>query len=218
MRPQVSEVDWYIDFVSPCAFLHAEVLARDPLPVRLICKPVLFAGLLERWGQLGPAEIVPKRRFTYRHCLWKADSLGIPMRFPPVHPFNPLAPLRLAIAAGSSFETCLRIFRFVFRDGHGVDEPDAWQSLCDDVGIEGVVDRVADPSVKQALRANGDEAIARGVFGVPTLVVGNELFWGVDATDMCRDHLQGKPIFESAEMKRLEDLPQAGRRLPGARG
>jgi 2-hydroxychromene-2-carboxylate isomerase len=140
------------------------------------------------------------------------------MRFPPVHPFNPLPLLRLAIAAGSSFETCLRIFRFVFRDGHGVDDADAWQSLCDDLGIEGVAERLADPSVKQALRTNGDEAIARGVFGVPTLVVGSELFWGLDATDMCRDYLQGKPVFDSAEMSKLEDLPQAGRRLPGARG
>jgi 2-hydroxychromene-2-carboxylate isomerase len=218
MRAQVSEVDWYIDFVSPFAFLQAELLAREPLRVRLVCRPLLFAGLLERWGQLGPAEITPKRRFTYRHCVWKADSLGVPMRFPPVHPFNPLALLRLAIAAGSGFETCLRIFRFVFRDGHSVDESDAWQSLCHDIGIADVAERVADPSVKQALRANGDEAIARGVFGVPTLVVGTELFWGVDATDMCRDYLQGKQVFDSAEMARLEDLPQAGRRLPGNRG
>ena len=67
----------------------------------MIYKPVLFAGLLEHWGQKGPAEVPVKRRWTYRWCTWWARELGIPFRFPAAHPFNPLPHLRLALACGS---------------------------------------------------------------------------------------------------------------------
>jgi 2-hydroxychromene-2-carboxylate isomerase len=205
-------IDWYFDFVSPFAYLQAEILARDPLPAALRGKPVLFAGLLQHWGQLGPAEIDGKRRFTYRHCLWKAGELGIQMKFPPAHPFNPLSLLRLAIALDAKFDACLAIFRFVFRDGLSADDPQAWSGLLDSLGMPDARERIASEPVKQTLRKNGEEALSRGVFGVPTLIVANELFWGVDATDMCRDYLSGAALFSSAEMIRLDDLPQTARR------
>lgn len=205
-------IDWYFDFISPFSFLQAEVLARDPLPAPMRCKPVLFAGLLEHWGQLGPAEIEPKRRFTFRHCLWRAHEMGITMRMPPAHPFNPLRLLRLAIAVDSTPAACLAIFRFVFRDGLSSDDEGAWRKLVSSLGVEDADQRLSRPEVKEALRRNGEEAIARNVFGVPTLVVGDELFWGVDATDMCRAYLRRDPVFAAIEMKRLDDLPQAARR------
>jgi 2-hydroxychromene-2-carboxylate isomerase len=205
-------IDWYFDFVSPFAYLQAEILARDPLPLALRCKPVLFAGLLQHWGQLGPAEVDAKRRFTFRHCLWRAGALGIPMKFPPAHPFNPLSLLRLAIALDAKFDACLSIFRFVFRDGLSADDPQAWSGLIDSLGLLDARERIASEPVKHTLRHNGEEALSRGVFGVPTLAVGSELFWGADATDMCRDFLSGAALFSSAEMLRLDDLPQAARR------
>ncbi len=212
--PQV--IDWYIDFISPFAFLQAEILARDPLSAPLHCKPVLFAGLLDHWGQLGPAEIETKRRFTYRYSLWRADALGVPMKYPPAHPFHPLKLLRLAIAAGSSFDACLTIFRFVFRDGHTADDAAAWQRLTDTLALPDALTRIASDEVKQQLRQNGEEAIRRGVFGVPTLTVGNELFWGADATEMCRAYLQDAPIFSSAQMQHLDAIPEAAHRVRSA--
>jgi hypothetical protein len=70
--------------------------------------------------------------------------------------------------------------------------------------------------VKQQLRRNGEEAIGRGVFGVPTLGAGQELFWGLDATEMCRGYLAGEAIFASAEMLRVAELPQSARRTPSS--
>ena len=207
-----ARIDWYFDFVSPFAFLQAEVLARDPLPVPVRCKPILFAGLLEHWGQLGPAEIAPKRRFTFRHCLWRAHELGISMRMPPAHPFNPLRLLRLAIALDSAPEACLAIFRFVFRDGMSADDGNAWSKLTANLGVPDAEQRISRQDVKDALRRNGEEAIARNVFGVPTLAVGGELFWGVDATDMCRGYLRGDPAFADGEMLRMDSLPEGVRR------
>jgi 2-hydroxychromene-2-carboxylate isomerase len=208
------QVDWYIDFISPFAFLQAEMLARRPLTVPLVCKPVLFAGLLNHWGQLGPAEIEAKRRFTYRYSLWRAHSLDIPMQYPPAHPFNPLPLLRLAIAAGSTFDTCLTLFRFVFRDGKSADDPQHWHELASALDVPDASEAIADDRVKQQLRRNGEEALSRGVFGVPTLLCNGELFWGADATEMCRGFLAGDRFFTSEEMQRLDALPAAARRVP----
>ena len=210
----VDAIDWYFDFISPFAFLQAEILARGALSVPLRCKPVLFAGLLDHWGQPGPAEIDAKRRFTYRYCIWRAHSLGVQMRFPSAHPFNPLKLLRLAIAAGASFDACLTIFRFVFGEGHSADDATAWQRLTESLALPDAQQRIASEEVKQQLRRNGEEAIGRGVFGVPTLAAGQELFWGADATEMCRGYLAGEAIFASAEMLRVGDLPQSARRTP----
>src|SRR5204862_8070568 len=92
-------VDWYFDFVSPYSYICLHRLPALGTPVTH--KPVLFAGLLEHWGQKGPAEIAPKRRWTYRWCAWWAQERDIAFRFPAAHPFNPLQHLSLALACGS---------------------------------------------------------------------------------------------------------------------
>src|SRR6266513_5445760 len=101
-----SSVDWYFDFVSPYSYIALHRLGELSHPV--IYKPVLFAGLLNHWGQKGPAEIPAKRRWTYRWCTWWAKELGVPFRFPAAHPFNPLQHLRLALASGSRPEAVKR--------------------------------------------------------------------------------------------------------------
>src|SRR5512143_3172046 len=118
--------DWYFDFVSPFAYLQSEQLASLAPRISIRYKPVLFAGLLGANGQKGPAEIAAKRTFTYRFCLWQARRQGIPFKFPPQHPFNPLPLLRLAIACDSSPAAVHRIFRFVWADGRLPDLPIEW--------------------------------------------------------------------------------------------
>lgn len=199
-------IDWYFDFISPFAWLQAEEFARRP-ELDVACKPVLFAALLEHWGQLGPAEIPPKRTFTYRYTVWRARQLGLPVRLPRAHPFNPLPLLRLAVVAQSRFDVVLRLFRFVWSEGSLPDDEPAWRTLLAELEIPEADRRLQDEDVKLALRRNGDEAVARGVFGVPTAMVRDELFWGVDATDMLLDRLAGDAIFDSDEMRRAVELP-----------
>jgi 2-hydroxychromene-2-carboxylate isomerase len=57
--------DWYFDFISPFAYLQSEQLHRLQPLVQIRYRPVLFAGLLKHWGNKGPAEVLPKRQFTY---------------------------------------------------------------------------------------------------------------------------------------------------------
>jgi 2-hydroxychromene-2-carboxylate isomerase len=204
----MTQADWYFDFISPFSYLQAERLSA--LPVEVNCKPVLFAGLLDHWGQKGPAEIGVKRRFTYRHVVWLAHKQGIPVKFPPAHPFNPLPLLRLAVALGGEFDAVQKIFRFVWRDGLLPDSNDNLATLAKSLGLRGVDELnefAAKPEAKDGLRKNGEEAIAQGVFGVPTLAIDGELFWGFDATDMALDFLRAQPLFTKPEMRRAGELP-----------
>ena len=208
--------DWYFDFVSPFAYLQSERLASLPSLVGIRYRPVLFAGLLGASGQKGPAEIPAKRAFTYRFCLWQAARLGIPLKFPPEHPFNPLPLLRLAIACESSPEAVHRIFRFVWRDGRLPDLPIEWAELIALLGVPDADARIATTEVKEELRRNTDEAITRGVFGVPTLALGTELFWGADATEMVADYVKAGCKFQDPEYARIATLPVGATRREGA--
>jgi len=201
--------DWYFDFVSPFSYLQCELLPRLEQSLRIHYRPVLFAGILQAHGQRGPAEIPAKRRFTYRHVVWQARRLGIPLKFPAAHPFNPLPLLRLAIVADCAPDAVRRIFRFVWRDGRLGDLPIEWAELMADLGLPDAAARIAGKEVKDELRRNTDQAIARGVFGVPTLAIGEELFWGVDATEMATDFVSAGCRYVDPEMMRVASLPEA---------
>jgi 2-hydroxychromene-2-carboxylate isomerase len=203
----MASADWYFDFVSPFSYLQCEQLPSLERTLRVHYKPVLFAALLNAYGHKGPAEIPAKRRFTYRFVVWQARQLGIPLRFPAQHPFNPLPLLRLAIAADCAPEAVRRIFRFVWRDGRIGDLPIEWAELTAQVGLSDAEARIASPEVKEALRRNTDEAIARGVFGVPTLAIAEELFWGCDATTMAAEFVAQGCSYADPEMHRVAALP-----------
>jgi 2-hydroxychromene-2-carboxylate isomerase len=204
--------DWYFDFISPFAYLQSERLASLAPAIRIRYRPVLFAGLLAANGQKGPAEIAAKRVFTYQFVVWQAGKLGIPIKFPHEHPFNPLQLLRLAIACDCAPEAVHRIFRFVWRDGRLPDLPIEWAELAQGLDVADAHARIADPDVKDALRRNTDEAIARGVFGVPTLAIGEALFWGLDATEMARDYAAAGSRFTDPEYARVASLPEGVQR------
>ena len=79
---------WYFDVISPFAYLALREIEDLTKSVTIAYRPILFAGLLQHWKHLGPAEIPPKRIHTYRLCVFEAQRRGIPFRFPPAHPFN----------------------------------------------------------------------------------------------------------------------------------
>jgi 2-hydroxychromene-2-carboxylate isomerase len=168
---------------------------------------VLFAGLLSHWDNKGPAEITPKRSWTYANCLWLAKRYDIPMQLPPAHPFNPLPLLRLSLALGSTEDVVDRLFGYVWREGRLPSDEGAWQDLLDELLVE-PADINAD-AVKHTLHRNCEEAIEAGVFGVPTAVVEGELFWGVDATDMLLGYVAGDPFFRSEAYALAHTLPAA---------
>lgn len=187
-------IDCYFDFVSPYAYLAFEQLplALEGLSYELTYRPILFAGLLKHHGQLGPAEVAPKRDWVYRQVAWLAQQHDIELRLPAAHPFNPLPLLRLAWACARqgapSRYAVETIFRHVWHSGAAADDGERLAALT--ARLAPALDPASD-AVKQTLRAATDAAIAAGVFGVPSFVVEGRLFWGLDALPMLRAHLQG---------------------------
>lgn len=206
-----ASVDWYFDFVSPYSYLALHRLDEISIPVSY--KPVLFAGLLNHWGQKGPAEIPGKRRWTYRSCTFRASQLGVPFRFPAEHPFNPLQHLRLALACGRRPEAVKRIFAAVWMSGANATDPERFSLLCSELGVDPA--RLADDALKISLRKTTEEAASRGVFGVPTLVIDGEVFWGEDGIDFAKAFIADAGVLRNAEMQRIDELPVgAPRRVP----
>jgi 2-hydroxychromene-2-carboxylate isomerase len=201
------KICWVFDLISPYSYLSLQQLPLLPAGTQLELLPVLFAGLLNHHGQVGNAEIASKRRFTYRFVVWRARKMGVALKMPPAHPFNPLSALRLVIAAGSDRRSVETAFDFVFGQGRDVADPAVLADLGRELGIGDVEVALNDPDVKRTLRNNTDWAIERGVFGVPTFVIGDELFWGHDALGMAVDYLRDPVGFNDREMSRIDTLP-----------
>lgn len=202
----MKQIDWYFDFISPFSYLQCELLHALPDDVQINFRPVLFAGLLAHWDNKGPAEIAPKRTWTFEHCAWLAYKNGIPMTMPPHHPFNPLPLLRLCIALGNTEEAVCRLFRYVWREGKLPTEEPHWLALMKELDVTPAM--LDAPEIKQQLRTNGEMATAANVFGVPTAVVDNRCFWGLDSTDMLIAYLRADPFFSSEQLRQAQTLPQ----------
>lgn len=200
------EIYWVFDVLSPFAYLAYPRLQEFPAArVRLV--PVLLAAILNHFGQRGPAEIPSKRRFSYRFVLWRARKLGLPMRMPPTHPFNPLGALRLVIAAGSDARAVGTVLDAIFRDGRDVNDPAVLAELAGRLGVHDVHSALGDPQLKARLRANTEWAIGQGIFGVPSFLIGREIFWGHDAIDMALEYLASPAAFDSPLMRAVGEIP-----------
>ena len=203
------QAEWFFDFISPFAYLQLERLPSVFAPKDVRLRPVVLGALLNHWETKGPAEIAAKRIQTYRSAQWRAGQLGIPLRMPPAHPFNPIRLLRLAVVLDCEFYAVREIFRFVWRDGRDPACDLAWHELttvrlaCPEADA-----LVARDDVKASLRICSDDAAARGVFGVPTLAFDGELYWGEDATDMlARSVERGSQWLREGEWGRIGQLP-----------
>jgi len=219
----VSAIRFHFDFLSPYAYIAwtqihaiADRHGRDVTPV-----PVLFAGLLDHHGTKGPAEIPAKRRYLYFDLVRKARALGVPLEAPPAHPFNPLLALRvssLPMPAATQRALIDRIYAAVWTEGRNIESPAVIAELARDAGLDrDVIAEAATPEAKVRLRAQTEQAIADGVFGVPTMIVDGEPFWGVDSLPHLEDFLAaGQPSVDAATLARWSAMKPSATR-PGGR-
>jgi 2-hydroxychromene-2-carboxylate isomerase len=186
------------DYISPFAYLAS--LRIEAIGARLDRQvepaPVLFAGLLNHFGHVGPAEIEPKRRWAFKRALRRADRLGVRLQPPPHHPFNPLLALRVTQATQPEqrWPVLHALFEAAWANGRGIErEADIREALRDvNVDVEHLLRAATTQPVKDALRSSTDHAIEQGVFGVPTCLLDSELYWGEDTfDDMLTDRVGG---------------------------
>jgi len=199
-------IRFYFDYISPNAYLAWTQLPAlaERYGSTIEPAPVLFAGLLEAHGQLGPAEMPAKSLWMGKNNLRKAIRLGVPLNPPAFHPFNPLLALRVSsLPLASAARTALisALFDAVWVHGLHVSEADVVERVGNDVGLSGsaIVAAAQQPECKAALRRQTDDAIARGVFGVPSMEVAGEVFWGYDDFPHLELLLAGKDPLASVQ-------------------
>lgn len=206
----MKHITFYLDFLSPYAYLAFKDLphALMGLSYAITYKPVLFGALLKHNGNLGPAEIPGKRDWTYRQVQWLAHSKGHVLDMPAAHPFNPLGLLRLAVATDPQGQpnryVCETLFKHVWVGGG--DAADASRLADVSKQLSPAHDPAGD-AVKTQLRAHAEQAIAHGVFGVPTFEVDGKVFWGQDALPMLRAYLEGDAWFGGPQWRAASSVP-----------
>ena len=200
----ITPIQFFYDPISPYAYLAFEQLPKllTGLSYSITYTPILFAGLLKAYNQRGPAEIAPKRDWTYRQVLWQAKTLGINFQMPSWHPFNPLPLLRLAVACGDENGNTNRfvtqqIFNHVWHGGADAAASERLEILTQQLANKIKTDQEpSSDTVKKRLKANTDKALQAGVFGVPSFAVDEKVFWGLDSLPMLREYLAGGAWFE----------------------
>ena len=206
-------IDFWFDPVSPYAHLAFERLpeAFAGLSYSVAYRPIVFAALLKAFAHKGPAEIEPKRAWTFRQVHWLAHRHGIAIETPRSirsirSPFRawPGPPLPKARRRAATCAT-----RSSSMSGAAAPTPRMRERLAE---LGGRLAPRLDPAsdeVKQRLRDETDAALARGLFGVPTIGVDGRLFWGFDALDMAAACVRGDAWFDEPHWQR-EGAPRAG--------
>jgi 2-hydroxychromene-2-carboxylate isomerase len=202
----MKQITFHFDFISPFAYLAFEKLPETlaGLSYHVRYRPVLLGPLLRQHGLLGPAEVAPKRQWTYRHVLWLGHAHDIAIDIPATHPFNPLAHLRLALSTSRDGEVSRFVAETIFRDiWQGGGEPgDAARLAALAARLHPVRD-AAGEEVKAQLRANTEQALAAQIYGVPMLEVDGQHFWGFDSLPVLRDYLDGDPWFAEGAWQKV---------------
>lgn len=192
-------IEFFWDPASSYTYLAStqiETLA-DECGATLVWKPFLLGKVFEATGNRAPVSVPAKGQHLFKDMRRWAGLYGIPFVFPKSFPVNSVAPERAAIAAdragkGAAFARALMNAHWA--EGRDVSQPDELKAIAGSVGLDGdaILAATQEPAVKEALKANTDEAIKRGVFGAPTFFVGEEMFWGNDRLELLRAHLQGR--------------------------
>ena len=196
---------FYYDIVSPFAYLYIKQRQHLEKFLDISPVPVLLGGLLRAAENKGPGEIAAKRPHTYQFCVWQAEKLGIPFRFPAHHPFMTVAAQRLLVEQNANWTMVERAFDYVWVEGN--DPNQSWPEFCIYLGLPANTAKPDNPEVKKQLIDNTNQAKDHGAFGVPALVVNGHCFWGVDTIDWVLDFLARPNMFEEEQYTFAASVP-----------
>ena len=183
----IKSLDFYFDFVSPYSFLaHKEIKKLEKKnSVKAHYKPILLGGLHNLHGIKAPAFIPSKAKFMIRDCKLVAEKKKIKFKFNSYFPIKTVNLMRgVFIAREDEFESYYIdiIFESIWRDGLNMNDQNIVDKILKNTEINPKTFflRASGQSVKNALRKKTDEAFEKGVFGAPTFLVNNKIFWGQD--------------------------------------
>ena len=206
---------FYFDYISPYAYFAWRKLPYLAKKYDCIIElhPVVFGKLLDKWGQLGPAEIEPKRNWLYQYCLRYAAINKFEYNPPKHHPFNPLAALRMSlkeVSGANQIRVIDTIFEGGWSQGRDIGDLDTLITLLKKKSIDAgsFADKISDPSIKKLLVKETNLAIQKGVFGVPTTIIDDNLFWGNDQIEHIELLLSGSDPLDKKKLAELIERPR----------
>ena len=206
----MKELNFYFDFLSPFsyfAWLKMRTLAQE-LQLTVIYKPVALGPLLNHWQIKGPGEVTPKREFLLKQMLRYTTRNGIEFTTPKTHPFNSLYALRLCLSevAGPHQEKVIEtLWTAGWQKRIDMGEPEELLQVLreNNLPADELYEQSFSRQAKSELKNNIQEAISKGVFGVPSFVVGDELFWGNDSMDDLKNYLLGEDNLDRTKLEHL---------------
>ena len=183
----IKSFDFYFDFVSPYSFLaHKEIRKIEKkYSIKVVYKPMLLGALHNLHGIKAPAFIPAKARFMIRDCKLLAEKNNIKFKFNSYFPIKSLNLMRgVFVAAEDDFKSYYidSIFNAIWRDGLNMNDENIIQKVLKNLNINPKTFhlRSASSSIKDSLRKKTNEAYEKGIFGAPSFVSNNKIFWGQD--------------------------------------
>ena len=193
-------VEFFFDFGSPATYLAWAQLPAlcQQAGAELVYRPMLLGGVFQATGNRSPAEVPAKSRYVRRDFEQHAVRAGVPLNFNPYFPVNTLLLMRGATAmqmqdGGARFDAyCTAMFRAMWIDEKNMNDPAVVGAVLQAAGFDSteLIALAGQQAVKDRLKATTEEAVARGVFGAPTMFVGAQMFWGQDRLEGVREALR----------------------------
>ena len=196
---------FYYDIISPFSYFYIKQRYRLDQHLKIKPVPILLGGLFRATENRGPGEIAAKRPHTYQYCVWLAEKLNLPFRFPEHHPFLTVAAQRLLVQQDAHWEMVERAFEYVWVEGKNPNL--SWPEFCKYLGLAENMSRPEAPEIKAKLISNTEKAKSDGAFGVPTLVINGHAFWGVDTIDWALDYLDRPDMFNEQAYRYAGQVP-----------
>lgn len=192
-------VEFFFDFGSPYSYLAYKALPAIAAAqgAQIVWRPMLLGGVFKATGNHSPVEIAAKGKWLQRDLQRWAARYGAPFRNNPHFPVNTLVLMRGAAGMqmrATDFPKYLEtIFHAMWEEPRNLGDPQELAAVLRRAGFDAdaFLALAHDPAVKEQLKNNTEEAVARGVFGAPTFFVGAEMFWGQDRLDFVAAALAG---------------------------
>jgi 2-hydroxychromene-2-carboxylate isomerase len=185
-------VEFFFDLGSPATYLAYTQLPQicQQTDSQLIYVPMLLGGVFKATGNASPATIAAKGRYMFQDLDRYAKRYGVPLKFNPHFPINTLMLMRavtgMQLRRPERFEAFIDcLFRAIWVEGRSLGDPATVAAVLSEHGFDPaeILALTADEDVKAALKNNTERAVQRGVFGAPSMFVGDQLFFGQDRLD-----------------------------------
>ncbi len=192
-----AKLEYFFDYVSPFSYLADSQLAAlgERTGAEVQYRPFLLGGVMKASGNSPPFSVPAKGAYTAKDTQRWARRYGVEMNPNSHFPINTVLPMRAALALLGSDEFATYhagVFEATWHNGQNIGDREVLRVILEKLGLEAdaVLARCAEQEIKDLLRSNTDEAVARGAFGAPTFFVGEEMFFGNDRLDFVEEALR----------------------------